>query len=514
MPVTDMLFISRLWIWFRTSEELIAVAGRFIGMGSSFVLFWMLVRALPPDQYAQLGLINGLQMFAHLILLGPVLVQIGRETWTWHYEKKQMERLSGVLIGLMLIYLAGNAILVMLALPLGWVQKADVPGIMLGMVFYAFWLVVSSLLNTVGTLRERLPFSTYIAFDGLCRVAAVGVLWLNRVNAPPWFYYMIVNFAGLMGTLLAYFLFRKVMKKYDLLLSRLWRMPDKFNRQTIRFLVGSKSLRVTWIFQWLSSTGNRYVLEPLVSRTVLGIFLAGWGLGAMLLQSVEGLYSTVMLPALYHRTSGERDTAPMRRAENGNYLAIWLVFLIPLLVVFVVFADRLALLLLSSQMGAPTNIVRAGLAFMAFILLTGALQNFSLVERKLRPNVFATSMALAIGFPALVFLTMRYGVEAGAWGLVLGAGAGALIMIAFFCNQIDWMKVVRIVPLTIAGTLIILLTAWLVFAGVTRFASGARSWMLFPAWGVVAAVWSAYVWWGVRPRVTRTLAGRGDQHEN
>ena len=502
-----MYLVRHLWIRFRASEELIATVGRFVGMGSNFVLFWLLVRALPPDQYAQLGLINGLQMFAHLILLGPVLVQIGRETWTWHYEKMQMERLSGLLIGLMLIYLVGNTILVMLALPLGWVQKADVPGVMLGIVFYALWLVISSLLNTVGILRERLPFSTYIALDGLSRVSAVGILWLTRVNAPAWFYYLIVNFAGLAGTLLAYFLFHRVMEKYDLLLSRLWGMPDKFSWQTIRFLIGSKSLRVTWIFQWLSSTGNRYVLEPLVSRTMLGIFLAGWGLGAMLLQSAEGLYSTVMLPVLYNRTSGVRDTAQMRRAENGNYLGIWLVFLIPLLAVFFVFADRLVLLLLSKQMGTPPTIVRAGVIFMAFALLANTCQSFSLIERKLRPNMLATTTALAIGFPALVLSTKRYGIEVGVWGLVLGAGTGALIMVAFFYNKIDWTVVKRIVPMTIAGTLIVLLTAWMVFAGVTLVASSTSSWMLFPAWGVVAAVWAGYVWWGVRPRITRIVAG-------
>lgn len=500
-----MFLIRRLWIRFKTNEELIAVAGRFIGMGSSFVLFCLLVRVLPPDQYAQLGLINGLQTFAHIILLGPVLVQVGRETWTWHYEQKKMERLSGLLMGLMLVYLVGSAILVALALQLGWVHQTDILGIVIGIIFYALWLVVSSLLNVIGVLRERLPFSTYIALDGLSRVLAVGTLWLAHVDAPAWFYFLIVNLAGLVGTLLAYFLFHHVMERYDLLLSGLWRISDKFGRETMRFLIGSKSLRVTSLLQWLSSTGNRYVLESLVSRTMLGIFLAGWGLGVMLLQSIEGLYSTVMLPVLYNRTSGERDTAQMRRAENGNYLAIWLVFLIPLLVIFIVFADRLVPLLLSEQMGTPTTILRAGLVFMAFVLLIGAFQSFSLVERKLRPNVFANATALAIGFPALAILTMRYGIEVGIWGLVLGAGTGALIMIVFFYKQIDWNAITSSVPMILAGTLFVLLAAWMVFTGISRVTLSASRWALLLAWGVVAAVWAGYMWWGVRPRVIRPI---------
>ena len=499
--------LRRLWVRFTESEDLIALFGRFVGMGSNFILFWLLVRVLPPAQYAQLGLITGLQTFAHIILLGPVLIQIGREAWTWHEEKKQMERLSGLLVGLMLIYLVGNAMLVMLAVPLGWIRPTDILGVLIGTIAYALWLAVSSLLNTVGMLRERLPFATYIALDGLSRASAVGVLWLTHVNAPAWFYYLTVNCAGLAGTLVAYFVFHGAMAKYDVLLSGLWNTPNKFSRETLRFLIGSRSLRVASLFQWLSSTGNRYVLEPLISRTMLGTFLAAWGLGAMLLQAAEGLYSTVMLPVLYNRTSGERDTAPTRRAEKSNYLALWLAFLMPLLVVFIIFADRLALMLLGEQMGTPTTLVRAGLVFMAFGLWVNTFQSFSLVERQLRPNAFATAAALGIGLPALGLLTARYGIAIGAWGLVLGAAIGALVMSALFYTHIGWTAVVRIVPLTIAGTVSLVLAAWLVFTLAAGVIPGLGRWALFPAWGVVGALWTGYLWWGVRPQVTRTIAG-------
>lgn len=503
-PETFLLF--KKWLTtIRSNEALIASLGRVFGVVSNFVLFWLLVRSLDPSEYAQLGLINGLQIFVTNILLGPVLLQIGREIWNCHHQQNLIERLSGVLIGLGLLSLIGNITLVLLAMALGWVSAESVPGIVVGAVLYLIWFFISQLINNIGILRERIVFSTYLVLEGWSKVLIVLVLYLADFRAAAWVYFLLIQAAGLLGALLAYRLHRPTLAKYGLLLSRLWFAPNKFSRKTLDFMVGSKSLRVTGFLNWGFSTGNRYVLEPLVSRTTLGIFLAGWGLGTMALGAFEGFYSNFMIPVLYSRTSGECDNPIQRKSECGKYLAVLLAMLLPLLIVFLVFADSLSYMLLSNQIGSPTSIVRAGLVSMTCLLLTGTFQTFSLIERKLRPNVMATGVIMVIGLSSLTLLTIRFGVEIGAWGLAFGSFAGLVVIITLLHKWIDWKRVYCCLPIAVAGTVVTISSAWTALISVHFYIPDWGRWAMLLAWSFTLTTWASYVLLMVRPWAAKTL---------
>jgi O-antigen/teichoic acid export membrane protein len=486
-----------------SSETLVTGIGRGVAAVSNFALFWLLIRSLSPSEYAQLGLINGLQVFVANILLGPALLQIGRETWDWHHERALTERMSGALAGLGLISLVGNIGLALLATGVGWIRPDALPGVVLGAVLYLAWFFLSQVLNNAGVLRERRVFSTYLVLEGVAKVLVVLGLHLARAQAPAWFYFVAIQAAGLMGAWVAYRLHHGTLERYGLLLGRLWAAPGKLTRKNLRFIAGSRSLRATGIFNWGFSTGSRYVLEPLVSRSALGIFLAGWNLGTTVLGALDGLYSSVMIPVLYNRTAGRPDDRLERKGECGRYLGVLLALLLPLLVVFVVFARSLAQLLLSNQIGSPTSIVRAGLVAAACIMVTAAFQTFSLIERTPRPNALASGLIMVVGLSALALMTRKYGLEAGAWGLALGAFLGASAMLALAHGWVDWTVVREAIPRAAAGTVLTVGVAWAALAVVPLALPDWGRWTTFLAWIAPGLGWMSYVWWMVRPWAAR-----------
>lgn len=475
--------------------------GRAVGAASGFALFWLLVRALPPGQYAQLGLINGLQSFAATILLGPVYAQTGREVWNWHNEQVLDIHFSDLIIGMSLLFLSGNVILVIFGAVVGWISPDALIGSVVGAIIYTCWIPLSTIFGIASVLRERIAFASYLALDGAAKIIVVGVLLFLKVETA-WFYFVCIQVAALVSASLVYWGYRHTLAKYGLNISRLRRLRGTSIRTSLRYIKGSFSLRLTTLFNWLLTTGNRYVLEPLVSRSALGLFLAAWGLGTTVLGAVETFHSAVMIPVLYQHTSGEKDTAERRSRENAHYLATLLSVLLPLCCVFWLYADRLASFFLSKQVHLSTNVVRAGILFASFSILVGIFNSFSLVERKLWPSMVGVGCSLVVGLSALGYLTVRFGVEIGSWGLVLGIFIGCLVILGLMHSAICFDEILNWGTTVSIGILVCVTTAWGAFSINKLLAvPGLRS--LFAAWAIIGGIWATYVWFVVRPSVSR-----------
>ncbi|RII29443.1 MAG: hypothetical protein CXR30_11140 [Geobacter sp.] len=485
----------------QSKEVFAASMGRAVGAVSGFALFWLLVRALPPEQYAQLGLINGLQAFAAIILLGPVYAQTGREVWNWHNDQVLDFHFSGLIIGMSLLYFSGNVVLVIIGAAVGWISPDALIGTLVGAVIYTCWIPLSTIFGTVSVLRERIAFASYLALDGAVKIIIVVVLFYLKVKTA-WFYFVCIQIAAFVSAGLAYLGYRHTLAKYGLSLSRLWSFRGTSIPTSLRYIRGSFSLRLTTLFNWLLTTGNRYVLEPLISRSNLGLFLAAWGLGTTVLGAVETFHSAVMIPVLYQHTSGENDTPARRRRENAHYLATLLSVLLPLCCVFWLYADRLASLFLSKQVHLSTNVVRSGILFASFSILVGIFNSFSLVERRLWPSMVAVGCSLAVGLSALGYLTIRFGVEIGSWGLVLGMFIGCLVILGLMHRAVCFSEILNWGATVLLGIVACVATAWGAFL-VNGFLTIPGPWSLFAAWSVVAGIWAAYVWLVVRPSVSR-----------
>jgi hypothetical protein len=65
-------------------ELIVTTLGRFLALGFNFILYVVLFKAMKIEDFAQFSLINGIQSFLLVVLLGPVLNVIGRETWVWY----------------------------------------------------------------------------------------------------------------------------------------------------------------------------------------------------------------------------------------------------------------------------------------------------------------------------------------------------------------------------------------------------------------------------------------------
>lgn len=485
----------------QSKEVLAASLGRAVGAVSGFVLFWLLVRALPPEQYAQLGLINGLQAFAATILLGPVYAQTGREVWNWHNEQVLDSHFSDLILGMSLLYFSGNVILVILGTVVGWISPDALIGTLVGAIIYTCWIPLSTIFGIASVLRERVAFASYLALDGAIKIIVVTVLSFLK-SEKAWSYFVCIQIAALVSASIAYWSYRQTLAKYGLNISRLRKLSGTSIGTSLRYIKGSFSLRLTTLFNWLLTTGNRYVLEPLIPRSALGLFLAAWGLGTTVLGAIESFHSAVMIPVLYQHTSGDKDTPARRRGENAHYLSTLLSVLLPLCCVFLIYADRLASLFLSRQVYLSTSVVRAGILFASFSILVGIFNSFSLVERKLWPSMVAVGSSLAVGLSALGYLTVRFGVEIGSWGLVLGMFVGFLVILGLMHRAISFGEILNWSVTVSIGVLVCVAAAWGVF-NINHLLAIPGLWSLFTAWSAIGGIWATYVWIVVRPSVRR-----------
>ena len=481
-------------------EALIAAVGRVVAAVSTFASFMVLVRALSQVQYAQLGLITGLQSFVHTVVVGPAITRAQREVWEWRQQATIARNCGHLVVAVTATQLVTNLAVVVVAAVLGWIGTREILGVALGAVVAAVASGLATVFLVGWILRERLAFATHAVLDGVSRVAAAVALSLLGVQ-EAWIYYLTMVLAGLFGAVVAYRLSRTRLGAHRITFGFLVRGCEGASLRNIVATLDASSLRLTKLLSWMLTTGNRYFLEPLVPRAALGGFLASWGLGMSLMSIVDGLYAAVILPGLYQNTSGKNDTAARRKLENSLYLAILLAALVPLTVVAVSAAEHLAAVVLNNVSVVTIQVLRAGVVFAGLFTLLGNMINVSLVERK--PKDVATAMvtAFVVGISSLVALTNRASMAEGAWGLALGAAAGLAVAFMLLRRGVSFRLLMGQAGHVALGSVAVAGIAWLVFRIWTALELSAV-WRV-AGWGVVGTAWAAWLWLVMRPQIRR-----------
>jgi hypothetical protein len=190
-----------------------------------------------------------------------------------------------------------------------------------------------------------------------------------------------------------------------------------FKLNTYNIFINNKSLSTSALFNWGASTGNRYVLEPLIPKSQLGIFIAGFNLGSAVLSAAEGFFTNYMLPLLYNY-SHNNQTKSQSKETITKYLILWLAYLLPLLFIFVLHTKELLNITLGVK-NVSIEIVRSGLIYSFGILFIGVAQSFSLIGRNYLAYIRTTFLNFFIGIMLLFLITKYFNLNQGAFALAI-----------------------------------------------------------------------------------------------
>lgn len=410
-------------------ELFVSSIGRFAALLLNFGLYILIFRSISLNEFAEYSLINGIQSFILVVVSGPILNLIGKETWFWLKDKKLTINIFKYLQPLTVIYLTAFLLILILSFILGWLTFIGLFFYSIGVVCFSITSLFSALFNAVGILRNRYLFSLYMFVDGLFKI--LFVLGANNflVLKQGAIYFFLIQLGSLIGVGILYFISKGRLIKLDLqFASDLLFNDNIFKKNTYLIFDSNKSLNTSAFFNWGTSTGNRYVVEPLVSKNLLGLYIAGFNLGNSILSAAEGFFTNFMLPLLYNKISIECVHAN-KKLICTKYLFLWLGYLMPLLFLFLYKSDEIISLILGDSR-VSLKIVRFGLLYSFGLLFLGLSQSFSLIFSDYKSYLRATIINFILGIIGLFFITKFFDLEMGVLCLALSS----ILSVLYFIN--------------------------------------------------------------------------------
>ncbi len=410
-------------------ELIVSSIGRFTALLLNFGLYILVFRSINLNEFAEYSLINGIQSFILVVISGPILNLIGKETWYWLKEKKLTLNIFRYLQPLTFIYLLAFLIILIISYLLGWITFIGLFFYSIGVVCFSITSLFSALFNAVGILRNRYLFSLYMFIDGLFKILFV----LGANNFPILkqgsIYFFLIQLGSLIGVGTLYIFSKGHLLKLDLrFASDLLFNNNLFKKNTYLIFETNKSLNTSAFFNWGTSTGNRYVVEPFVSKKLLGLYIAGFNLGNSILSAAEGFFTNFMLPLLYNKISNE-GVLINKKLICTKYLFLWLGYLMPLLFLFLYKSDEIISLILGDSR-VSLKIVRFGLIYSFGMLFLGLSQSFSLIFSDYNSYLRATLINFIVGIIGLFFITKFFNLEMGVLCLALST----IFSMLFFIN--------------------------------------------------------------------------------
>lgn len=396
----------------------ITSVGRITALALNFILYLLLFKTMELNDFAEYSLVNGIQAFLLVVISGPIQNLIGRETWVWYNSKNLTQNLLSYLQPVLIIFLFLFFLTLLLSLLFEWLTFNSFLFYTSGVFFYTLWMLFSSFFNAVGILRNRYLFTLFLVIDGLSKISAVYYSSIEISLKSGAYYFFIIQLSSFLGTFILYLISRNVLKKYTIFFKiKMIINLNIFKLNTYNIFKNNKSLSTSALFNWGASTGNRYVLEPLIPKSQLGIFIAGFNLGSAVLSAAEGFFTNYMLPILYNH-SHNNETKKLSKDTTTKYLILWLAYLLPLLFIFVLHTKELLNITLGVKK-VPIEIVRSGLIYSFGILFIGVAQSFSLIFRNYLAYIRTTFLNFFIGLTLLFFITKYFNLNQGAYALAI-----------------------------------------------------------------------------------------------
>ena len=197
-------------------ELFVSSIGRFTALLLNFGLYILIFRSISLIEFAEYSLINGIQSFILVVVSGPILNLIGKETWFWLKDKKLTINIFKYLQPLTVIYLTAFLLILILSFVLGWLTFIGLFFYSIGVVCFSITSLFSALFNAVGILRNRYLFSLYMFVDGLFKI--LFVLGANNFLdlKQGAIYFFLIQLGSLIGVGILYFISKGRLLKLDL----------------------------------------------------------------------------------------------------------------------------------------------------------------------------------------------------------------------------------------------------------------------------------------------------------
>lgn len=270
------------------------------GRAAQFILLLMVMRAattyLPPEEMGRLSLITAAVAFYALFLVNPVGMFINRRFHAWDQLGRAKHYLKLHWIYLLMVSVFAAASLAVL-------NNAHA----FGFEFNVAWLLVlvcgSLLFNTIN--QTAIPSLNMLEFRGRFVTLTLATIGAGLLSS----FLLVSAFEStaefwLLGLLIGQTVFAVIGVKWffeKLRPATSVVMPTRAHlRQLFHF---AWPVAISVGFNWLQTQGYRFFVADSLGLIALGLFVAGYGIGAGLMAAFESVLTTYFQPRFYKHVS-------------------------------------------------------------------------------------------------------------------------------------------------------------------------------------------------------------------
>jgi O-antigen/teichoic acid export membrane protein len=367
---------------------------------------------LAPDEMGRMSLILTSTAFFALFLVNPVGMFINRRLHEWQENGCAGRYLSAYFFYLFLVCFVAASMLVVLSqkgligfrTPLPWLLVLITGSLFFNTINQTF---IPSL-NLLGYRKAFIVLS--LSTVAVSLLSAVGLTYLFVHSAEYWLLGIVAGQMA-MGIVGAKIFAREANVRFS--------FSARIGREHCRRLFGfAWPIAIAVGLNWVQTQGYRFVLGESLNMSVLGLFVAGYGISAGIIAAFESVLTTYFQPQFYKQIAN--DDPHVQAAAWNNYATALVPSLILLVCMVWAVAPELTNLLLGPAYAASATFVVWGALAETGRVLTSVYSLVAQVKMNTRLLVVPSLLGAIVAVGLIDWLVPLYG----------GQGAGVALTIA------------------------------------------------------------------------------------
>ncbi len=385
-----------------------------IGRVVQFIVIFFTIKIsttfLSPSELAKLYLINSIAAFFALIFINPVGAFMNRRFHPWNNSGKIRSYYLYFIFYLVII----SFFSVLCILPLVSLDfiKIDLPHINTLLLVAGSLLIIcsnQSLIPTLNFLGRTKWFSILTVLTSAISLL-LSTLLVNFLQSNVSYWLLGIFISNLIFTIIGGFIFLNSIK------------PLQSNAS-----LNKKHLNTAWDFGWpialavglgwIQSQSYRFIAASTIGLAPLGMFLAGYGVGASLIIAFDSIMNTYLLPVFYKNIDLSNEIFPRKAWNTHSNTLFPSLFLISLAIISCL--KPLSHLMLGKDYWEASQFAAWGVANEVIKVFSGAFSIIPHAQMRTTTLIYPSIIGVLVFFISILIFLQKFGPVGIGLSLVL-----------------------------------------------------------------------------------------------
>ena len=398
---------------------IITTLGRILQFIIVFCTIKVLTTFLSPTELAKLYIINSMVAFFALIFLNPIGMFINRRFHAWN----EIGKIKSYYFYFILYVLCISGLSFLILIPILYLNL-----IQINLSHITTFALVSSSLIIMTANQVVIPGLNFLGNTG----------WFSALNVLTALFALACStvFVQFFEPTVEYWLIGVLLSNLVLASIGTFIFLKKINSSKHQFTLNRSLINVAWSFAWpiaisvglgwIQSQSYRFIATSTIGLKSLGLFLAGYGVGAALILAFESIMTTYLLPQFYKNVEQANTANPAQAWDRFANILIPSLFLISFLILSCL--QQLGHLMLGKSYWEATQFAAWGVAVEAVKVLSNAFSMIPHAQMKTTLLIYPSLAGVIVFLSSIFILSLSFGSMGIGMALLLSQLVSFLIL--------------------------------------------------------------------------------------